>query len=621
MFEKRFFLWIIIIVFLSQVRATLASSFMFNDSTEKENIRSLEKMLYNFEVKCYQDNNIKSETFDKIYKTLDQLIQEYLNLFYSNPEAMLAEKAFFYLQKLKNWRLFQLYSQSDYVKQTRQRNKSELLKLHRLVYQVDQVKSDLLFGNTQEENRLKLEKTALKTYLDSLIVKYHELTYYWLLQVPVEFKEVQSFFVDKKAGVLDYWLHGDSISVFVIAPDTVIIAHWKISTKELEQQVYQLMEPLFNCDDLFNLKFDYNLSYEVYLSLFKPIKKELLHLKRLIIIPDGYLVSFPFEALVVDTLRFHKSKSQILYSHYRDMKFLIHEYAISYNYSIAALNPALLKIHSRKKLGRRLLTMREPIIIESNSLPENKLPSAAIFDLKNSNKSAQEIKRVSRLLWRHSNLKQDQVLKSYLIEKGSDYRWIYLAQPGILNNTEPLSSGLLFSKLPEDNTGESIWLSVEDVMKANLRADMLTMSCCKLSPPFSKDNFGVIALPQAFLFSGIRSVVNSLWQINDISTSQFMAKFYWELKYKRQLNTNALQEAKVVSINDSFNYMGEEISRAHPYFWANFRLIGDAGVRPPSNAKIPPQGVVALVYVLVFLISLLIIRKTVEGRREKQISS
>jgi len=94
-----------------------------------------------------------------------------------------------------------------------------------------------------------------------------------------------------------------------------------------------------------------------------------------------------------------------------------------------------------------------------------------------------------------------------------------------------------------------------------------------------------------------------------------MSKFYWELKYKRQTNALALQEAKVASMKDTFDYSGHTISRAHPYFWATFQLIGNPKIRPPSPNKIPPWGVVIIVYVMVAVISLYITRKTLPGRK------
>jgi len=150
---------------------------------------------------------------------------------------------------------------------------------------------------------------------------------------------------------------------------------------------------------------------------------------------------------------------------------------------------------------------------------------------------------------------------------------------------------------------------------------MITMSSLKLVPPLSEQNDGIVTLPQSFIFSGIKSVVFSLWEINSISNSQFMSKFYWELKYKRQTNVRALQEAKLASMKDTIKFSELKISRAHPFFWAGFRLIGYPRVTSPSNAPIPPWGIVLIVYFIVIVIGLTIARKTLPTKGENLYSN
>ena len=146
---------------------------------------------------------------------------------------------------------------------------------------------------------------------------------------------------------------------------------------------------------------------------------------------------------------------------------------------------------------------------------------------------------------------------------------------------------------------------------------MITLSNIKLSSPLAENYDGIIALPQSLILSGIKSVVFSLWEINNISTSQFMSKFYWELKYKRQSNVNALREAKLASMKDTIKFDKQKISRAHPYFWATFRLVGNPKIRPPSPTRLPTWGVIIIVYVCVIVGSLYITRKTLPGRVKK----
>jgi CHAT domain-containing protein len=187
--------------------------------------------------------------------------------------------------------------------------------------------------------------------------------------------------------------------------------------------------------------------------------------------------------------------------------------------------------------------------------------------------------------------------------------------PGIFDNSAPLNSRILFSQENNDSSHLAGWLAAYEAMHAILSTDLLTLSASEVLEYNTEGNRGVVVLPQAFFFSGVRSILFSLWRINSISTSQFMSKFYWELKYKRQTNVQALQEAKIASLKDTFTFEGKKISRAHPYFWATFQLVGNPKIRPPSPTKLPPWAVVLIVYLCVISVALYITRRTMPGRR------
>jgi CHAT domain-containing protein len=79
---------------------------------------------------------------------------------------------------------------------------------------------------------------------------------------------------------------------------------------------------------------------------------------------------------------------------------------------------------------------------------------------------------------------------------------------------------------------------------------------------------------RAFLCAGAASLVLSLWAVEDRSTAIFMTEFY------RQL---AAGEAKGVALRRAqINFIhsqgaAEDGAYDHPYFWAPFFLVGNAG--------------------------------------------
>jgi len=561
--------------------SAIKSSPKDNIQPDSVHIKKLIDNIHNFEITFYNSDKIDSSDFKEGIKNFNNLIGLFISLDSQYPDSNFNNKAFVYLEKKKNLEILNLYKTSS--------------------------------------QQLGINNRANKTFRISMLKDSSKISdtgknLLFFMKQPVDVSDLQKNFLNDHEAIVDFWIQKNKIFVFILTEDSLQLVNWDIPVDQVKVKINKLISPFYNNIDLLQLEFNTKVTFQLYNYLFQPLVENIQNYKEIYIIPDDFLIGFPFELLVTDTTIYEKQNHKIYYHHYSYLDFLIKKYAISYNYSTAYFAMVKGLDRTTKKLGRRLLTMSEPIIPQNMSELSCQLETFPIHDLVNSDYSNDEIRRVSRLLFRHDNLKQEQVTKTYLFENGRTYRWLYFALPGILDNLNPMDSGLLFSTNKNDSLFMSNWLSAHESIQFNLAADLLSLSATKLRSFDSDKNPGVIALPQAFLCSGVKSVLYSLWRINSISTSQFMSKFYWELKYKRQTNARALQEAKIASMKDTFTFSGKEISRAHPYFWATFQLIGDPKIRPPSPTKIPPWGVVIIVYVMVFMISLYITRKTLPER-------
>ena len=76
---------------------------------------------------------------------------------------------------------------------------------------------------------------------------------------------------------------------------------------------------------------------------------------------------------------------------------------------------------------------------------------------------------------------------------------------------------------------------------------------------------GVVGIAHAFLAAGARSVLVSLWAIDDEATMKFMKSFYQYLKKGKTASAAVLESMK--SLRES------EFSAVR--YWAAFQLIGD----------------------------------------------
>lgn len=112
---------------------------------------------------------------------------------------------------------------------------------------------------------------------------------------------------------------------------------------------------------------------------------------------------------------------------------------------------------------------------------------------------------------------------------------------------------------------EDILLTKKDILNLSLRARLVVLSCCHSARGEVKAE-GLVGIARAFLGAGARSVVVTLWAINDEATQEFMKHFYQRLS-EGQCASKALNCAmKHLRESDYFN----DVS-----CWAPFALIGD----------------------------------------------
>ena len=110
---------------------------------------------------------------------------------------------------------------------------------------------------------------------------------------------------------------------------------------------------------------------------------------------------------------------------------------------------------------------------------------------------------------------------------------------------------------------------MNEILNLELKADLVVLSACQTGLGTFKQGEGIIGLTRAFMYAGARSILVSLWNINDSSTAGFMTCFY-EMMRQGKCKAEALQLAKLNMIHS------ERSAYHHPFYWAPFILIGEA---------------------------------------------
>jgi hypothetical protein len=201
-----------------------------------------------------------------------------------------------------------------------------------------------------------------------------------------------------------------------------------------------------------------------------------------------------------------------------------------------------------------------------------------------------------------------------------DYRLLHFATHGALDRDTPARSALLLAtdQLPDAEKqvreGKKVYtgrLAVGAVLGWQLDADLVTLSACETGLGREAGGEGMLGFVQALVQAGARSVLVSLWPVDDAATALLMTRFYENLLGQREGlkaplgKAEALAEAKqwlrrlpraqaeslaarlsqgelrvgVSPLKPSAAPapVGDKGDRpyAHPYYWSAFVLLGD----------------------------------------------
>jgi CHAT domain-containing protein len=202
-----------------------------------------------------------------------------------------------------------------------------------------------------------------------------------------------------------------------------------------------------------------------------------------------------------------------------------------------------------------------------------------------------------------------------------DYRLLHFATHGALDSETPARSALLLAtdQLPDAEKqvreGKKVYtgrLAVGAVLGWQLDADLVTLSACETGLGRQAGGEGLLGFVQALVQAGARSVLVSLWPVDDAATALLMNRYYQNLLGKRPGleaplgKAEALREAKQWLRNlprPQAEALAAQLSKgelrltvsplkpstaalaagadkgdhpyAHPYYWSAFVLLGD----------------------------------------------
>ena len=409
----------------------------------------------------------------------------------------------------------------------------DLLEFEKALQQdLAQVKMDLYYSKNssnpdkEELSNLLDKRILISIELDSLhnvytekFPKYKNLKF---SNKTIHISDVQNS-LDAHTQFIIYFLGENNLYTFNITKEEVTLLKSKIANEIVEKTI-SLKSKLLTQKDIENT------SKRLYLYL---LSQQIdLTKNKIIIVPDNVLNYIPFEILQNDK-----------------NKYLIEDFTVSYSGSV----------HLFLELKNDFFNYSLPnywVGFSPKYQQDNKISS-----------SLDEVSTISEIVNGKKFIGVNSKKQNFL-NNNKDYSIIHLAMHAEINNNNPLYNKLFFT----DNE-----LTYSEISILNNKANLAVLSACNTGFGKLEKGEGVMSMARAFHFSGVPSVLMSLWKVPDKETKDIMVFFYKHLK-KGETKNLALKNAKLDYLAST-----KDKNLKHPYFWSGFVLNGNTDILVPTT--------------------------------------
>ncbi|MDX1906308.1 MAG: CHAT domain-containing protein [Bacteroidia bacterium] len=299
-------------------------------------------------------------------------------------------------------------------------------------------------------------------------------------------------------------------------------------------------------------------------TLLAPVAAELRG--TLIISPDQAINYVPFAALLTGPVPAGADVAA--------WPYLIRERAVRYMYSATLWK----ELNSRpRSWGPARLLAVAPVyeagaVSESERGPGDRA-ARPLATLPAARAEAQNLVRI----WGGDSLAGPEATRDNFISSAGKYQVVHFAGHGLLHEANDKFHALAFTGSgtnPDTLQLDPHNLYLHDLYTLELDADLVVLSACETQLGSDYAGEGVQSLARGFFYAGARSLIATLWSVNDGSTQRLMEAFYTELATGKSRD-EALRQAQLRLIADG----------GYPYTWAAHLLSGDARpIHPPRTA-------------------------------------
>lgn len=487
-----------------------------------------------------------------------KIYEEIISLYIQKNEI---DSALIFLDRSNNEALKQQFGKIDVKFQDE--NKNQALQTEKdLKSRVNGIEEEIA------KVKAKPEGQQNKEYLESLEKSKNvaEKEYInFITQTVKEFPNLQNYFasnvnpksfirskskIPQDVAVLAYLMGENQLYIFAASKDTVIAKVIQIGKDKVEKSVVKVyrylkdgqigkslgdldpatMKPKTAGKDLVydsKLKPFFATTDELYQTLIEPVADVIKNKTKLSIIPYGKLYYLPFESL--SSLKGN------------ERTFLNEQYSIFYISTLDIFGNQ----HPDEGFEFKVMALGNA----DNSLP-------------NSEREVEDLKKIytNSAVFVRGDASEDKVKNL-----SAEFNAIHFATHGNLDYVDVRNSYLTLAS--NTGAGEDGRLTIEEVWGlSNLNEfNLVTLSACQTAVSDEIIQGWMVNPANAFFDVGVKTVIASLWQVDDEATSILMNAFYGNLKTMNKVE--ALSRAKL-TLQKTPKY-------AFPYYWASFVMVGD----------------------------------------------
>jgi CHAT domain-containing protein/tetratricopeptide (TPR) repeat protein len=391
----------------------------------------------------------------------------------------------------------------------------EELNLH-YVYARPETRSDLSAADLEavvlkeQELARTLREVASK---DPEYVSFQQVT-------PLELEAVQQF-APEGTTIIEYFSTPDEVLAFVISRENASVVRRLAPPSRVrslqERLTFQLEKFLLGQDYVQTheqkiLNATNHLLEDLHQSLIQPLLAE-VRTSQLILIPHGVLHLLPFHAF------------------FDGQQYLTDSFEIAYAPSASVL---------RYCLENPDIDGSTPLIL---GVADELAPMVD-----------EEVRALGALFPDARRLSNAEATRAAFTKAAQKASFIHIATHANFRQDNPMFSSF---KLADG------YVTALDLFSMNCRTNLVALSACQSGLADVSGSDDLLGLMRGFLYAGARSLLLSLWSVNDESTAALMTEFYKE--WQRGLNkARALRQA-IRTVRKTY---------PQPFHWAPFILVG-----------------------------------------------